>query len=69
MINKMYHTFRTTDPKSNKHIRGKIDTPNTYIQDHLLSWLAVGTLIEMCRVKLVSYILKYLLYLLCHVHY
>ena len=48
----MYHTFRTTDPKSNKHIRGKIDTPNTYIQDHLLSWLAAGTLIEMCTISL-----------------
>jgi hypothetical protein len=52
MINKMYHTFRTTDPKSNKHIRGKIDTPNTYIQDHLLSWLGAGTLIEMCMIPL-----------------
>jgi len=51
---KKYHTVRTI-PKSNIKIveRSKLDTPNTQIHDHSLSWLGTGTSIKRGRVKLV----------------
>jgi hypothetical protein len=46
--NKIYHTFETI-PKSNIKIveRCKIDTHNTEIHDHSLSWLGTDTSIKM----------------------
>ena len=39
-----YNTVGTV-PKSNQTVveRGKLDTPNTNIRDHSLSWLGTGT--------------------------
>ena len=47
MKNEKYHTVGTI-PKSNIKIleRGKIDTPNTQIQDRSLSWFGTGTSIK-----------------------
>ena len=47
MKNKRYHTARTF-PKSNRKMveRSKIYTPNTQIQDCLLSWFGTGTFIK-----------------------
>jgi hypothetical protein len=44
---KKYHTDRTF-PKSNIKIveRGKIDTPDTQVHAHFLSWLGTGTSIK-----------------------
>ena len=44
-------------PKSNIKIvgKGKIDTPNTQIYDHSLSWLGTGTSIISGGAKLVSW--------------
>jgi len=54
MKDKKYHTYVTV-PKSNRKIveRGKLDTPDTKIHDHSLSWLDTGTSIERGGVKLV----------------
>ena len=51
MKNQKYHTVGTI-PKSNIKIveRGKIDTANTLTQDHLLSWLSIGTSIKIMNV-------------------
>jgi hypothetical protein len=54
MKNNKYHTVGTV-PKSNRKIveRDKIDTSNTQIHDLSLFWLATGTPMKSCGVKLV----------------
>jgi len=54
MKNKKYHTVGTI-PKSNIKIveRGKIDTPNTQIQDRSISYHGTGTSIKSGGAKLV----------------
>jgi len=45
MKNKKHHTVGTV-PKYNRKIVEKIDTPNTQIHDHVLSWLGICTSIQ-----------------------
>ena len=54
MKNKNYHTVGTVPTFNSKIVeKGQIDTPNTQIHDHSLSWLGTGTSIKSGRVKLV----------------
>ena len=48
--------------------RGKIDTPNTHINDRPLSWLGTGTTIKSGGIKLVLWTQTNNTYLLLH-HY
>jgi hypothetical protein len=59
-----------TIPNSNIKIveRGKIDTPNTHINDRPLSWLGTGTTIKSGGIKLVLWTQTNNTYLLLH-HY
>jgi hypothetical protein len=58
MGNKKYHIVRTV-PKSNRKIieRVRIDTPNTQIHDHSLSWIGIDTSIKREGLKLYGPIL------------
>ena len=57
MKSKNNTTLSENIPKSNIKIvgKGKIDTPNTQIYDHSLSWLGTGTSIISGGAKLVSW--------------
>jgi hypothetical protein len=54
MKNKKYQSVWTVHKSNRKFIeRGKIDSPNTHVHDHSLSWLGTGTWIKSGRVKIV----------------